>query len=285
MFTDLANSRSYFVLFAKRFGYELYRSWRAYMFSTIAIALIVFTLSKGGDASSTGTAFILTLKATGIFLVLFAVYHLFRTPWLLHKDASRSQNDITAQLTKTSEALKRKEVEYGEALGRIAAAEKRIGDLEDALRERAQKPNGLIRFAYENNCALIYVKNIGTIGDFFSTLRIGLPMDDVDDLHARWAHTNDTRTKIPSGMERKLLLAKLNYTHGGFTTSQWEIFFARDGVGIGSVRPACSSVVGHPDAQASDVWLEVIVVSDPDMDGGIKSRRIILHSNRAEEAP
>lgn len=174
------------------------------------------------------------------------------------------------------------------ALSEKASAELALAKAEaiaESNRElaRQQKPAAAIRFAYENNCAWIYVKNIGAIGEFFSTLRMGMSVDEIGDMHARWSHANDARTRIPSGVERKLLLAKLHYTYGAIATSQWEIFFTRDGIGIGSVRPTYSSVVGHSDAQAPDVWIEIIVASDPDMDGGIKTMRIMLHSNRAEE--
>jgi hypothetical protein len=42
-------------------------------------------------------------------------------------------------------------------------------------------------------------------------------------------------------------------------------------------------MVGNRDAQAPDINLEVVVASDPDMRGGVQSRKIVLHSNRAEE--
>ena len=160
--------------------------------------------------------------------------------------------------------------------------EKAISEKREAVLDAADhdKTTAQIRFTYEKNCACVYVKNTGVIADFFASLTA---TGYIEDAHARWAHTNDVRTRIPSGIERKLLLAKLHHTFGTITTSQWEIFFNRDGVGIGSTRPTYSSVVGHPDAQAPDIGLEVIVASDPDLDGGIHPKRIILHSNRAEE--
>jgi hypothetical protein len=150
------------------------------------------------------------------------------------------------------------------------------------LATAVERPFAVIRFAYElgDNTACLYVKNTGVIADFFAQLHMPYELEDV---HARWAHTNDVRTRIPFGMERKLLLAKLNYTWGGITSSQWEIFYTREGLGIGSKKATYSSLVGHPDSQASDIHLQVTVASDPDMKEGVQLRRIVLHSNMAEE--
>jgi hypothetical protein len=144
------------------------------------------------------------------------------------------------------------------------------------------RPFAVLRFAYEfgDNSACLYVKNSGIVADFFAQLRgIDVPAD----VHARWAHTFDVKTRIPNGLECKLLLAKLHYTSGPVRMSQWEILYTREGLGIGSRKATYSSAVGNPDAQAPDINLEVIVASDPDMSGGVQSKRIVLHSNRAEE--
>jgi hypothetical protein len=144
-----------------------------------------------------------------------------------------------------------------------------------------QKPFAKIRFAYEigDHAAYLYIKNDGIIGDFFAQLRVSGERADV---HARWAHTNDVRTRIPTGIERKLLLAKLHYSRELTPFSQWEIFYTSDSA-IGSHMATYSSMVGNRDAQAPDINLEVVVASDPDMRGGVQSRKIVLHSNRAEE--
>ena len=145
------------------------------------------------------------------------------------------------------------------------------------------KPFAVLRFSYEpgDNSACLYVKNTGIIADFFAQLRVdGEPAD----VHARWAHTFDVRTRIPNGIERKLLLAKLYYTRGGPSPmSQWEVFYTRENLGIGSHMATYSSIVGNPDCQAPDINLKVIVASDPDMSGGVQPKRIVLHSNRAVE--
>jgi hypothetical protein len=187
-------------------------------------------------------------------LVFFAIFHLVRTPWKIHQEV---QSILSSELSQTKAAL--------------------------AGFASQQKPVAQSRFSFEDNCACIYVKNAGVIAEFFAPLRLENYFR-VGDVHARWAHTNDVRTRIPAGVERKLLIAELKYIYGPMSTSQWEIFYNRDGGGIGSTRPTYSSIVGHADGQAPDVRLEVVIASDPDMVGGIQSRRIILHSNRAEEA-
>jgi hypothetical protein len=153
---------------------------------------------------------------------------------------------------------------------------------EEHIAAAIAKPFAEIRFAYDraDTTACLYVKNTGVVADFFAQLRIPYEREDV---HARWSHTNDVRTRIPTGIERKLLLAKLHYTLGPVSMSQWEIFYTREGRGIGSQKATYSSAIGIPDAQAPDINLEVIVASDPDMRGGVQSKRIVLHSNRAEE--
>lgn len=153
------------------------------------------------------------------------------------------------------------------------------------LKEPIKCPLVRIWFVFERNgCAYLYVKNHGVVADVFASLRVTGCISDVGNVHARWEHTSDVITRIPGGMERRLLLAQLRYTRDSLMTSQWEVFFNRDGVGVGSAHAVYSSVVGHSEAQAPDIVLDVTVASDPDMRGGVQSKRIVLHSNRALES-
>ncbi len=61
------------------FGRECYRTWRQELFASIVVFLFVALLTGGWKDFQTA------IFATGLTLGCFAIWHLLRVPWLLHR--------------------------------------------------------------------------------------------------------------------------------------------------------------------------------------------------------
>ncbi len=72
----------YYWNFCKHFGMECYRTWRLELAASVLVAFFVFVLN--GDWKDFRTA----LFATALALGCFAIWHLLRVPFLLHKSVN-----------------------------------------------------------------------------------------------------------------------------------------------------------------------------------------------------
>jgi hypothetical protein len=72
----------YYRRFFKEFGKQVWRSAWKELGSTVGVAAVAFILTRATDTSAKA-AFVLTMKAAAIWLSLYAIYHLVRTPWKL----------------------------------------------------------------------------------------------------------------------------------------------------------------------------------------------------------
>jgi hypothetical protein len=79
---------SYYWEFLKRFGEECYRSWRQEVFGACLTTLIIFSITRHQDKNAWEVARV-TLEANLIFFTGFVLFHLIRTPYLLHRERLR----------------------------------------------------------------------------------------------------------------------------------------------------------------------------------------------------
>ncbi len=78
---QLKSFLSYYRRFGTEFVAQIWQVWRREVASTLVIALIIFLLSYYD--SNAKTALQATAEACGIYLFVWAAYHLVRTPWKL----------------------------------------------------------------------------------------------------------------------------------------------------------------------------------------------------------
>jgi len=97
-FKDL---RRYCREFAIQFGANCYDSWKSELRSTVCIAFLAFLLSRAYDTSAMA-AFLLTVKACGILLGAWIVWHLLRTPWKLDQKKEQKITDATKAIEKAT---------------------------------------------------------------------------------------------------------------------------------------------------------------------------------------
>jgi hypothetical protein len=83
---------SYYWAFSKRLGLECYQTWRQELLASLLVALVFYFLSRQNDPAA-WVSFKTAGLATAITLGLFAVAHSLRTPWLLHKDISKQEDE------------------------------------------------------------------------------------------------------------------------------------------------------------------------------------------------
>ena len=73
---------TYYREFSRELCKQVWAQWRSEVWPGLAIAAIVFLLSKRGDTSAT-IALVMTLEASAIYVIGWAMYHMVRTPWML----------------------------------------------------------------------------------------------------------------------------------------------------------------------------------------------------------
>jgi hypothetical protein len=74
----------YYWKLCEKFGEECYRTWRAELLATFLISVVTYFISKGDDPFAWRN-FEVALISTALTLAAFAVWHLLRTPWLVHR--------------------------------------------------------------------------------------------------------------------------------------------------------------------------------------------------------
>jgi hypothetical protein len=74
----------YYRCFFAEFAGNLWQSWRAEIWPAAVLAVLVFIVSYQHDPNAS-MAFTYTVEGCGIYLALWGVYHLIRTPWKLNE--------------------------------------------------------------------------------------------------------------------------------------------------------------------------------------------------------
>jgi hypothetical protein len=86
--------RLYYWRFCQKFGEECYRTWRAELLASLIVSLLTYFILKGDDPLA-GRNFKIALLATVLTLAGFALWHLVRTPWLVHREVSAEETPAT----------------------------------------------------------------------------------------------------------------------------------------------------------------------------------------------
>ena len=71
----------------RHFGRQVWRSWRAEVFSSLGVSVIVFLIGLRLRDATALSAFEIALVANLGWLALFALWHLVRSPWLIYRDS------------------------------------------------------------------------------------------------------------------------------------------------------------------------------------------------------
>ena len=74
----------YYWRFFSEFGRECYRTWRWELFASFGVSFITYLITKGDDPLAWRN-FQIAFVATALTLAVFAVWHLIRTPWIVHR--------------------------------------------------------------------------------------------------------------------------------------------------------------------------------------------------------
>jgi hypothetical protein len=74
----------------KKFGFEFYHTWRWELSTSAVIAIVVYSLTRQEDASAWRNL-VATALATGYVLGGFALWHIIRTPLLIHRHTIRQE--------------------------------------------------------------------------------------------------------------------------------------------------------------------------------------------------
>lgn len=80
----------YYWRFFQKLGEECYRTWRWELFASFGVSFVTYLITKGDDPLA-GRNFKIALIATVLTLAAFALWHLVRTPWLVHREAGAEQ--------------------------------------------------------------------------------------------------------------------------------------------------------------------------------------------------
>jgi len=86
----------YYREFSREFVAQSYESWKSELRSTIGVAVVAFGFSYSHDKSGL-EALLLTLKAGGIWLLLWAAWHLICTPWRLDGGRAKVAATLAAE--------------------------------------------------------------------------------------------------------------------------------------------------------------------------------------------
>jgi len=84
------SARSYYWESCKRFGQECYRTWRQELAIGVVIAGIAFLLTYRDKSAL--EQFLVVVEATAIVFALFVLFHLARTPFILHHEQVHQQD-------------------------------------------------------------------------------------------------------------------------------------------------------------------------------------------------
>jgi hypothetical protein len=105
MWKQVKDFGRYYRNFGREFVVQCYESWKSELRSTVGIAVITFVLVHGVDKGAMAV-FALTAKAALVWLGLWAIYHLIRTPWKMSlKDVSTPANGFGEEIPNLAESL------------------------------------------------------------------------------------------------------------------------------------------------------------------------------------
>ena len=79
-----AKPHLYYWRFCQEFGRECYRTWRWELFASLGVSFTTYMITKGDDPLAWRN-FKVAFLATVLTLAGFALWHLVRTPWLVHR--------------------------------------------------------------------------------------------------------------------------------------------------------------------------------------------------------
>ncbi len=83
----------YYWRFCQEFGRECYRTWRWELFASLGISFTTYMITKGDDPLAWRN-FKVAFLATVLTLAGFALWHLVRTPWLVHRAVNSPEEAI-----------------------------------------------------------------------------------------------------------------------------------------------------------------------------------------------
>jgi hypothetical protein len=84
---------SYYWTFSRVFGKECYRTWRQELLASVLTLLVSFGISSRTDPAA-WTNLKVGLWSAGVVLAVFALWHLARTPFLVHRAATDTGEEI-----------------------------------------------------------------------------------------------------------------------------------------------------------------------------------------------
>jgi hypothetical protein len=85
-----AKPHLYYWRFLLEFGQECYRTWRWELLASLVVAFVTYMITAGDDPLAWRN-FQIALVATAIALAGFALWHLLRTPWLVHRGSQSAE--------------------------------------------------------------------------------------------------------------------------------------------------------------------------------------------------
>lgn len=83
----------YYWKLCEKFGEECYRTWRAELLASFLISVVTYVISKGDDPLAWRN-FKFASISIGLTLAAFALWHLLRTPWLLHRQTVADEESV-----------------------------------------------------------------------------------------------------------------------------------------------------------------------------------------------
>lgn len=89
-----AKPHLYYWRFFQEFGQECYRTWRWELLASLCVSFITFAITKGDDPLAWRN-FKSVFLATLLTLAVFALWHLVRTPWLVHRAVNSAPEQTT----------------------------------------------------------------------------------------------------------------------------------------------------------------------------------------------
>jgi hypothetical protein len=78
----------YLWTYLRRFGRECYRTWRQELMASVLVCIAAYVIAYVQGDPHAWADLRIALLASGIVLAFFVIWHLIRTPWLLHQDVS-----------------------------------------------------------------------------------------------------------------------------------------------------------------------------------------------------
>src|ERR1044071_716722 len=133
---------------------------------------------------------------------------------------------------------------------------------------------------------VVEVTNHGEAAIFSATLGIRGPVKSfrTTDIYCQWAHTSSVEARITKGQTCRFRVAdRLRDTGAAMLMgfSWWSIHAIVDGYPFDIESAYHSTPFSEPPAVAGDIEVELEVIANPDLIGGVEQHRITLHAFKA----